>query len=93
MRYFDWISALSLTCFTPALKPASNLRISGRSTPPTKPTLSFLVFRPAAAPTRKEPSCSAKSRLAMLAPVACGSSTMANWMSAYSFATFFTATE
>src|SRR5437868_1346967 len=46
------------TCFTPALKPASNLWISGMSMPPTKPMRFEPPASAAMAPTRNEPSSS-----------------------------------
>ena len=56
------------TACTPASKPAWNLRMSGMSTPPMKPTVPVLDFSAAAAPTRNEPSCSAKTSPARLSP-------------------------
>ena len=56
-------------------------------TPPMKPTWSVWVLRAAAAPTRKEPCSSAKTRLATLGRSLAASSTMANLVSGQSSAT------
>ena len=50
-------------------------------------------FSAAAAPTRKEPSCSANVRLAMFGPTAPASSMIANWVSGNSLATLPVAPE
>ncbi len=47
---------MGLVSSTPCLKPASNLWISGLSTPPTKPTVFVLVTLAAATPARYEAS-------------------------------------
>jgi hypothetical protein len=88
VRYVDWISMSGFTAVAPALKPASNFAIRGTWTPPMKPTLPVVDFRAAAAPTRKEPCSSAKTRLEMLSPVASALSTIAKLVSGNSGATF-----
>ncbi len=70
----------ALTDLAPAVKPASNFCSSGIRQPPTKPTLPVLLFSAAAAPTRKEPSCSAKVRPVTLGAPSTTESMIANWV-------------
>ncbi|MBS1265880.1 MAG: hypothetical protein MAG471_01742 [Acidimicrobiaceae bacterium] len=86
LMYSDNTLASGLVAATPAMKPASNLPIRSMETPPMKPIVSDSDLRPAAAPTRNEPSCSAKPREATF-----GASTqpsmIAKLVSGYSAAT------
>ncbi len=52
VRYWETTFTLGSVSFTPCSKPASNLWMSGTSTPPTKPTVFVLVAFAAATPAR-----------------------------------------
>src|SRR5664279_870655 len=86
-RYESVILIFGCTSLAPASNPAWNAWINGTLTPPMKPTLSVLVSRAAAAPTRYEPSFAAKINDVTL-DLSTTESTMPNLMSGFSPATW-----
>src|SRR5690606_41479063 len=72
VRYWGITLTFGSVALTPCWKPASNLWVSGVSTPPTKPTTSVLVALAAAAPAREGACSSAEARGATVSPPAPG---------------------